>query len=104
MRSTSPPKSAWPGVSTTLIFVSFHRIEVFFARMVIPRSLQRIGVHHPFGDDLVFPERAGLAEHLVDEGRLPVVDVRDDGDITNLHSLEIYLDADQPNKLGREPS
>ncbi len=43
-RSTSPPKSACPGVSTMLIrysvFVraSVHLIAVFFARMVIPRS------------------------------------------------------------------
>ena len=38
MRSTSPPKSEWPGVSTMLSFVSPQCTEVFFARMVIPRS------------------------------------------------------------------
>jgi hypothetical protein len=38
MRSTSPPKSACPGVSTMLIFTSFHVTAVFLARMVIPRS------------------------------------------------------------------
>jgi len=38
MRSTSPPKSAWPGVSTMLIFTSFHCTAVFFARIVMPRS------------------------------------------------------------------
>jgi hypothetical protein len=38
MRSTSPPKSAWPGVSTMLILTSCQRTLVFFARMVIPRS------------------------------------------------------------------
>ena len=42
-RSTSPPKSACPGVSTMFIRQSvasgaFQRIAVFFARMVIPRS------------------------------------------------------------------
>jgi hypothetical protein len=54
-----------------------------------PLALERVGVHHALGDDLIIPEGAGLAEHLVDEGRLPVIDVRDDGDITNLHSLKI---------------
>ena len=47
MRSTSPPKSAWPGVSTMLIRVSSpvvgcsHSTDVHLARMVIPRSFSR---------------------------------------------------------------
>ncbi len=41
MRSTSPPKSAWPGVSTMLMRVSFHTTEVALARMVMPRSRSR---------------------------------------------------------------
>ncbi len=41
MRSTSPPKSAWPGVSTMLIRVFFHTIEVALARIVMPRSRSR---------------------------------------------------------------
>ena len=41
MRSTSPPKSAWPGVSTILIRVPFHSTEVALARIVIPRSRSR---------------------------------------------------------------
>ena len=69
-----------------------------------PLALERIGVHHPFGDDLIFPERAGLPKHLVDEGSLPVIDVCDDGDITNLHSPEIYPTAGMPNKLKLEPT
>ena len=38
MRSTSPPKSACPGVSTMLILTPFQRTAVFLARMVMPRS------------------------------------------------------------------
>jgi hypothetical protein len=38
IRSTSPPKSAWPGVSTMLILCSPHRMDVFFDRIVMPRS------------------------------------------------------------------
>ncbi len=41
MRSTSPPKSAWPGVSTILMRVPCQTIEVTFARMVMPRSRSR---------------------------------------------------------------
>ena len=37
-RSTSPPKSAWPGVSTKLILTPFHVTDAALARMVIPRS------------------------------------------------------------------
>ena len=37
-RSTSPPKSACPGVSIMLIFVPFQLMLTFFERIVIPRS------------------------------------------------------------------
>ncbi len=37
-RSTSPPKSACPGVSTRLILVPFQTIDAALARMVMPRS------------------------------------------------------------------
>src|SRR5439155_3268356 len=37
-RSTSPPKSAWPGVSTMFTFVSPTWTAVFLARIVIPFS------------------------------------------------------------------
>ncbi len=41
MRSTSPPKSAWPGVSTMLMRMSRQGSEVTLARMVMPRSRSR---------------------------------------------------------------
>ena len=37
-RSTSPPKSAWPGVSTMLILMPLYMMAVFFERIVMPRS------------------------------------------------------------------
>ena len=40
-RSTSPPKSAWPGVSIILIFVCFQIIDVGLAKIVIPLSFSR---------------------------------------------------------------
>ena len=36
-----PPKSAWPGVSTMLMRVSFHCTDAALARMVMPRSRSR---------------------------------------------------------------
>ena len=88
MRSTSPPKSAWPGVSTMLTRVSFHTTEVALARMVMPRSrLEIVGIHHPLGHALVFAERAGLLEQAVDQRGLAVVDVGDDGDVAERHGM-----------------
>ena len=40
-RSTSPPKSAWPGVSMMLSLISPWRTAVFLARIVIPFSRSR---------------------------------------------------------------
>ena len=54
-----------------------------------PLTFERVGVHDSFGYDLIISKRARLAEHLVDEGGLPVIDVRDDGNITDRHSLVV---------------
>ncbi len=40
-RSTSPPKSAWPGVSMMLILMPLCRTAVFLARIVMPFSRSR---------------------------------------------------------------
>ena len=37
-RSTSPPKSAWPGVSTMLMRLPCQVMAVFLDRIVMPRS------------------------------------------------------------------
>jgi hypothetical protein len=47
-------------------------------------ALQITGVHGAFLDVLVLAERTALPEHLVDKGGLAVVDVGDDGDVTNV--------------------
>ena len=47
-------------------------------------ALEVARVHDPVDDGLVRAERAGLAEHRVDEGGLAVVDVGDDGDIAQV--------------------
>ena len=40
-RSTSPPKSACPGVSIILILIPCHWIAIFFDNIVMPRSRSR---------------------------------------------------------------
>jgi hypothetical protein len=52
--------------------------------------LERVRVHHALLHLLVVPEGARLAEHLVDEGGLPVIDVCDDGDVAQ-HVLFVWL-------------
>jgi hypothetical protein len=81
-RSTSPPKSAWPGVSTMLMCtpVVVHR-RVLGEDRDAAFLLDVARVHHAFGDVLVRRERAGLVQELVDERGLAVVDVGDDRDV-----------------------
>jgi hypothetical protein len=62
-------------------------------------TLERVRVHHALGDNLILTEGTSLPEHLVDECRFAMIDVCDDGDIPNLHSLGIYRPARSPNKL-----
>ena len=58
-RSTSPPKSAWPGVSTMLMTSPSWWTAVFLARMVMPSFHSQITrVHHPIGDVRSGAERA----------------------------------------------
>jgi hypothetical protein len=44
-------------------------------------ALDVAGIHHAFGDLLVRAKGAAGPEQSIDEGRLPVIDVGDDGDI-----------------------
>ena len=84
-RSTSPPKSAWPGVSTMLILT-----PLYVAGAVLGQNgdaaltLDVAGVHDALGHHLVVAESTGLLEHLVDQSGLAVVDVRDDRDVAEI--------------------
>ena len=52
--------------------------------------LQVTGVHQALdGVVTAVGQRTGLPQHRVDQGRLAMVDVRDDGDITEIHVLEL---------------
>ena len=81
-RSTSPPKSACPGVSTIVIFTDAVRNGgVLGQDGDALLALEVARVEHPVGQLLVGPEGAGLAQHGVDQRRLAVIDVCHDGDI-----------------------
>ena len=86
MRSTSPPKSAWPG-----------RVDDIDAR-ILPGDRGRLGhdgdaalffeivrIHDALDDPLILAEGAGLLQQAIDKGRLAVVDMGDNGDIAQFH-------------------
>ena len=54
-------------------------------KFVLSKALKVVGIHRAFGDALVLPERARLLQQPVDQRGLAVVDMRDDGDIADIH-------------------
>src|SRR2546422_10683609 len=48
-------------------------------------ALQFVRVERPLGDLLVGAKRAALAQQLVDQRRLAVIDMRDDRDVADIH-------------------
>ena len=84
-RSTSPPKSAWPGVSTMLMCVPFQLDGAVLGQdRDAALALEVVAVHHALGHFLVVAEGAALAQQLVDQRGLAMVDVGDDGDVADL--------------------
>jgi hypothetical protein len=102
-RSTSPPKSACPGVSTMLMCVPSQLTAQFLARIVMPRSfsmaLLSITVSTTFS---WLGKGAGLAQQLIDHGGFAVVNVGDDGDVAYLFSSHgsLSLESVVPNARG----
>ena len=93
VRSTSPPKSAWPGVSTMLI-----RMSLVVDGGVLGQdgdaalALEVVAVHRALGDALVGAEGAALVQQGVDQRGLAVVDVGDDGDVAAERVGDVRLD------------
>jgi hypothetical protein len=86
-RSTSPPKSAWPGrVDDVQLDVAVADRRVLGEDRDALLALEVHRVHDAIGDVLIGAEGAGLPEHGVDERRLAVVDVGDDGDVAEVVS------------------
>ena len=57
-------------------------------------ALQVVAVHHALGHLLVVAEGAGLAQQLVDQRGLAVVDVGDDGDVAKFAGHGAYPDRE----------
>src|SRR5207302_8775273 len=58
-------------------------------------------IHHPLFDLLVFSKSARLAQELIDQGCLPVVDVRDDGDVADLFHERVPWGRDGARNMPR---
>ena len=66
--------------------------------------LEIVRIHGALFHALVFAEAAGLGQELVDEGGLAVVDVGDDGDISQLHGrLSGLSNAKRPGSRRKCP-
>ena len=80
IRSTSPPKSACPGVSTMLILILLYIT---------------VGIHHALLHRFVLAEYAALTQQLVNQCGLAVVNVGDNRDISqifsNVHNRSRFL-------------
>jgi hypothetical protein len=50
-------------------------------------ALQVVRIHGALGDALIVAKGAGLAQQYVDQGGLAVIDVGNDGNVSQLHGL-----------------
>ena len=70
-------------------------------------ALEVVVVHEALGDLLVVAERPGGAEHRIDQGRLPVIDMGDDRHVAytvdRCHAAR-HLDKRRPGSALRGPS
>ena len=62
-------------------------------------ALQIVGVHDAVDDLLIFAVDAALLEHLVDQGGLAVVNVGDDGDVSQFLHFAHFLNANTYFKI-----
>ena len=89
-RSTSPPKSAWPGVSMTLMTIIVPSGVMPVHGGVLREdgdallALEVAGVHDPVDQFGAFGEGARLPQHGIDQRGLAVVDVRNDRDVAEI--------------------
>ncbi len=104
IRSTSPPKSAWPGVSTMLM-----RRPLPFDRGAFGEdgdaafAFDVVAVHRAFGDGLACRGRhPDCFRSSIDQRGLAVVNVGDDRDVAKVHVSAISCCAAAIVELGRE--
>ncbi|MPM41176.1 hypothetical protein SDC9_87826 [bioreactor metagenome] len=54
-------------------------------------ALEIVGIHNALDVLFASAQYARVAQHLIDQRGLAVVDMRDDGDVSNLHSSTFFL-------------
>src|SRR5690606_15148532 len=68
-------------------------------------AFELVRIHHPLGHLLVGAENAALVQQGVDQGRLAVVDVGDDGDVADVGSAGLFVHgtADRTSAAAQRP-
>jgi hypothetical protein len=72
------------GIDQIDFYIAIHQRDVFGEDGDSPLTLQIVGVENAIALQLAGAILPALAEHGVDQGGFTVVDVSDDGDITNV--------------------
>ena len=62
-------------------------------------AFELVRIERPFGYLLIGAKRARLAQHRVDQGGLAVVDMGDDRDIADIHTVTCRLPGRRPRRL-----
>jgi hypothetical protein len=55
-------------------------------------ALEIVRIKRPLGHSLIVAKRAGLLQKPVDEGGFAMVDVGDNGDISQIHGFDFMVD------------
>src|SRR5262249_3080728 len=82
---TSPPKSAWPGVSTMLMHVLPLDRGCLGENRDAALALEIVGIERALGHPLVLAKSARLLQQAVDQPGLAMVDMGDDRHVAKRH-------------------
>ena len=73
-------------------------MAVFFAKIVIPRSrFEVIRIHNTVDKQLIVTENSRLTQHSIDQGGFSMVNVRDDGYISNIFTFCQHISSTNPH-------
>ena len=73
------------------LYVVIKNRRVFGKNRDAALALQLIGIHHALDDLFIGAESAALAKHGVDERRFTVINVRDNGDVTDTRTQMVLF-------------
>ena len=93
-RSTSPPKSAWPGVDDVDLHVFIGDRDVFGQNGDAALTLLVVGIEHALLDALILAKHMRRPQQTVHERGLAVVNVSDDRNVAEILLLHVVLFPD----------